>query len=68
MEIFVNIEGKFPMVGGNLKNGTVATFYYVCGVFGPDFGSFSHFPSGLKVIQVFKAKMEAFRESFCGKA
>ena len=52
----------------NSKNATVATFYDVYGVFGPDFGHFSHFPSGLKVIQVFKAKKEAFREIFCEKA
>ena len=52
----------------NSKNETVATFYDVCGVYGPDFGHFPHFPSGLKVIQLFKAKMEAFREIFCENA
>ena len=67
---------KFPWISKaffrwlvkNSKNGTVATFYDVCGVFGPDFGHFLHFPSRLKVIQVFKAKKEAFRERFCANA
>ena len=56
----MNLEGEFTMVGEKLKNETVATFYDVYGVFGPDFGHFSHFPSGLKVIQVLKAKRKCF--------
>ena len=45
-----------------LKNETVATFYDVCGVFGSGNDPFSTFPSRMKVINLFKAKMEAFRE------
>ena len=44
------------------KNETVATFYDVCDVFGSKNDQFSTFAFGLKVIQLFKAKMEAFRE------
>ena len=50
-----------------LKNETVATFYDVCDVSGPNFGPFFNFPSGLKVIDPFKAKKEAFRERNCEK-
>ena len=50
-----------------LKNKSVATFYDVYDVFYPDFGPFFNFPSGLKVIDLFKAKMEAFRERNCRK-
>jgi len=45
-----------------LKNETVATFYDVYEVFGSENDSFFTFPSRMKVIQLFKAKMEAFRE------
>jgi len=44
------------------KNETVATFYDVCDVFGSKNDPFCTFAFGLKVIWVFKAKMEAFRE------
>ena len=50
-----------------LKNKTVATFYDVYGVFDPNSGHFFNFPSGLKVIDLFKAKLEAFRERNCEK-
>ena len=50
-----------------LKNKTVATFYDVYDVSVPIFGPFFNFPSGLKVIQLSKAKMEAFRERNCEK-
>ena len=50
-----------------LKNKTVATFYDVYDVSDPNFGPFFKFPSGLKVIDLFKAKMEAFRERNCKK-
>jgi len=43
-------------------NETVATFYDVYGVFGPKNDPFFIFAFGLKVINLFKAKMEAFRE------
>ena len=45
-----------------LKNETVATFYDVYEVFGSENDPFFTFPSRMKVIQLFKAKMEAFRE------
>ena len=51
----------------NVKIETVATFYDVYDVPGPNFGPFFNLPSGLKVIQLFKAKMDAFRERNCGK-
>ena len=44
------------------ENETVATFYDVYGVFGPKNDPFFIFAFGLKVINLFKAKMEAFRE------
>ena len=50
-----------------LKNNSVATFYDVYDVFDPNFGPFLNFPSGLKVIWLFKAKMESFRERICEK-
>ena len=50
-----------------LKNKTVATFYDVYGVSDPIFGHFFNFPSGLKVNDLSKAKMEAFRERNCEK-
>ena len=66
-DFFVNLEGVLPVVREKVKNKTVATFYDVYGVFDPNFGPFFNFPSGLKVIDLFKAKMEAFRERNCGK-
>ena len=66
-DFFVNLEGVLPVVREKVKNNTVATFYDVYDVFDPNFGSFFNFPSGLKVIQLFKAKMEAFRERNCEK-
>jgi len=63
----VNHEGVLAVVRGKVKNETVATFYDVYDVFDPDFGHIFNFPSGLKVIQLFKAKTEAFRERNCGK-
>ena len=50
-----------------LKNKTVATFYDVYDVFDPNFGPFFNFPSGLKVIDLFKAKKVTFRERNCEK-
>ncbi len=44
------------------QNETVATFYDVCDVFGPKNDPFGTFAFGMKVIQRFKAKKEAFRE------
>ncbi len=55
------------MVREKFKNETVATFYDVCGVFGPKNDQFFTFAFGLKVIQLFKAKMEAFRARKLGK-
>ena len=66
-DFFVNLEGVLPVVREKVKNKTVATFYDVYDVFDPNFGPFFNFPSGLKVIQLFKAKMEAFRERNCAK-
>ena len=63
----MNLEGVLPMVREKVKNKTVATFHDVCDVFDPDSGHFFNLPSGLKVIQLFKAKMEAFRERKCRK-
>ena len=63
----MNLEGVLPMVRGKVKNETVATFYDVCDVFNPNYGPFFNFPSGLKVIDLFKAKMEVFRERNCEK-
>ena len=45
-----------------VKNENVATFSYVYDVFASKFCPFSHLSSGMKVIQLFKAKMEAFRD------
>ena len=50
-----------------LKNGTVATFLDVYDVFGPKFCHFSRLAFKMKVINLFKAKMEAFRERNCEK-
>ncbi len=61
-EIAVNLEGVLPVVRGNFKNETVAAFFDVCGGFGPKNDQFVTFAFGLKVIQRFKAKMEAFRD------
>ena len=61
-EISVNLEGVLPVVREKFKNETVATFYDVYGVFGPRNDPFFIFAFGLKVINLFKAKMEAFRE------
>ncbi len=66
-KISVNLEGALPVVREKFKNETVATFYDVCGVFGPKNDWFSTFAVGMKVIWVFKAKMEAFRERKFGK-
>ncbi len=65
--ISVNLEGVLPVVRERFKNETVATFYDVCGVFGSKNDQFFTFAFGLKVIQLFKAKMEAFRERKFGK-
>ena len=61
-KISVNLEGVLPVVREKMKNGTVATFYDVYEVFGSENDQFFTFPSRMKVIQLFKAKMEAFRE------
>ena len=58
----MNLEGVLPVVREKLKNETVATFYDVYEVFGSENDPFFTFPSRMKVIQLFKAKMEAFRE------
>ena len=42
--------------------------FRTCGVSGPDFSHFSNLPSGLKVIQISKAKLEALREGFCERS
>ena len=62
----MNLEGVLPVVREKVKNKTVATFYDVYDVFKSILVIFN-FPSGLKVIDLFKAKMEAFRERKCGK-
>ena len=61
----MNVEGVLLVVREKLKNGFVATFPTVYDVFGPKFGHFSHLASKMKVIPLFKAKMEAFRERKC---
>ena len=61
-EIAVILEGVLLVVREKFKNETVATFYDVCGVFSPKNYHLFTFAFGLKVIQCFKAKMEAFRE------
>ncbi len=65
--ISVNLEGVLPVVRERFQNEIVATFYDVCGVFGSKNDQFSTFAFGLKVIQLFKAKMEAFRAREFGK-
>ncbi len=50
------------MVREKFKNETVATFSDVCGVFGPKNDQLFTFAFGMKVINLFKAKKEAFRE------
>ena len=52
----MNLEGVLPVVREKVKNETVATFYDVCDVFDLNLGHFLNFPSGSKVIHVFKAK------------
>ena len=52
----MDLEGVSPVVRENVENKTVATLYDVYDVFGPNFGHFFNFPSGLKVIDLFKAK------------
>ena len=52
----MNLEGVLPVVREKVKNETVATFYDVYDVFVPNFDPFFNFPSGLKVIDPFKAK------------
>ena len=66
-KIPVNLEGVLPVVREKFKNETVATFYDVCGVFGSKNDQLFTFAFGLKVIQLFKAKMEAFRARKFGK-
>ena len=61
----MNVEGVLLVVREKTKNGTVATFLDVYDVFGSKFHNFSHLASKMKVIQLFKAKMEAFRERKC---
>ena len=61
-DFFVNLEGVSPVVREKVKNETVATFYDVYDVFGPNFHRSFNFPSGLKVNYLFKAKKVAFRE------
>ena len=58
----MNLEGVLPVVREKTKNETVATFYDVYEVSGSENDQFFTFPSRMKVIQLFKAKMEAFRE------
>ena len=41
IDFFVILEGVLPVVGGKVKNETVATFYDVCGVFGSKNDQFS---------------------------
>ena len=45
-----------------VKNENVATFLDVYDVFGSKFCHFPYFTRKMKVIQLFKAKMEAFRD------
>ena len=45
-----------------VKNGNVATFLDVYDVFASEFCHFSNLGMYFKVIQLFKAKMEAFRD------
>ena len=52
----MHLDLAFAMVGEKVKNDTVATFYDVYDVFGPDFGHIFNLSSGLKVIELFKAK------------
>ena len=51
-----------------VKNETDATFSHVYDVLASEFCPFSHLSSGMKVIQLFKAKMEAFRDKNPEKA
>ena len=50
------------MVREKVKIRNVATFSHVYDVFASKFRHFSHLSSKMKVIQLFKAKMEAFRD------
>jgi len=45
-----------------VKIENVATFSHVYDVCAPEFRPFSHLSSGMKVIQLLKAKMQAFRD------
>ena len=56
------LEGFLPVVREKSENGNDATFSHVYDVFASKFCPFSHLSSGMKVIQLFKAKMEAFRD------
>ncbi len=61
----MKVEGGLLVVREKLKNEIVATFLDVYDVSGPKFCHFSHLASNMKVIELFKAKMEAFRERKC---
>ena len=55
------------MVREKSKNENVATFFDVYDVFASKFHHFSNFGMYFKVNHAFKAKTEAFRESFCAE-
>ena len=50
-----------------VENANVATFFDMYDVFASKFHHFSNFGMYFKVNHAFKAKTEAFRESFCAK-
>ena len=58
----MNVEGVLLVVRGKTKKRNRCNFLDVYDVFGPKFCHFSHLASKMKVIQLFKAKMEAFRD------
>ena len=65
--IYANVDPIFTVFEGILENGSVATFSDVYGVSYLNFDIFKQFVSRMKVINPFKAKMEAVRERNSGK-
>ena len=58
----MNLEGFLLVVGEKVKNETDATFLDVYEVFASKFCPFLEIGTLMKVINLFKAKKEAFRE------
>ena len=61
-EIYVNSEGVLLVVREKTRKRNRCNFLRRVRSFGSENDPFSFFPSRMKVINLFKAKMEAFRE------